>query len=130
MHKAKAFFFICAGIFLLALSYHLGAQSAAAQAGGQYRVVGWGDKMFVVSGGTLYALWGGGGRAGWVVWSTNAPVSDSEIAYYDGGRIVTTSGDGWAYAGTAGWVNCGAVPGSPTPAQRISIGQLKAKYAR
>lgn len=28
---AKRFFFVCAGIFLLALSYHLGARSATAQ---------------------------------------------------------------------------------------------------
>jgi hypothetical protein len=31
MQKAKAFFLIAAGIFLLALAYHFGAQSAAAQ---------------------------------------------------------------------------------------------------
>lgn len=33
MRKAKAFFYVCAGVFLLALSWHLGAQSARAQAG-------------------------------------------------------------------------------------------------
>ena len=33
MQKAKAFFLVCAGCFLLALSYHLGARSATAQAG-------------------------------------------------------------------------------------------------
>ena len=32
MQRARAFFFVCAGIFLLALSYHLGAEAAAAQA--------------------------------------------------------------------------------------------------
>src|SRR5262249_33696920 len=34
MQRAKAFFYVCAGIFLLALSYHLGARSAVAQAPG------------------------------------------------------------------------------------------------
>jgi hypothetical protein len=29
---AKKFFYVCAGLFLLALTYHLGAQSAIAQA--------------------------------------------------------------------------------------------------
>jgi len=29
---AKRFFYVCAGLFLLALSYHLGARSASAQA--------------------------------------------------------------------------------------------------
>ena len=33
MHKARAFFYVCAGLFLLALSYHLGARSAGAQQG-------------------------------------------------------------------------------------------------
>jgi hypothetical protein len=31
---AKRFFYVCAGIFLLALTYHLGARSAGAQASG------------------------------------------------------------------------------------------------
>src|SRR5688572_25515769 len=31
---AKKFFFVCAGIFLLALTYHLGARSAGAQGPG------------------------------------------------------------------------------------------------
>jgi len=31
MHRARAFFFICAGIFLLALAYHLGASGAEGQ---------------------------------------------------------------------------------------------------
>jgi len=34
MPKARAFFYVCAGLFLLALSYHLGARSATAQAPG------------------------------------------------------------------------------------------------
>jgi len=31
MQRAKAFFYVCVGLFLLALSYHLGAQGAQAQ---------------------------------------------------------------------------------------------------
>jgi len=34
MQRAKAFFFVCAGMFLLALAYHLGATSATAQLAG------------------------------------------------------------------------------------------------
>jgi tRNA 2-thiouridine synthesizing protein D len=33
MHKARTFFFVCAGLLCLALAYHLGARSAVAQAG-------------------------------------------------------------------------------------------------
>ena len=32
MYRVKAFFYVCAGLFLLALAYHLGARSAGAQA--------------------------------------------------------------------------------------------------
>ncbi len=32
--RARSFFYVAAGIFLLALSYHLGARSAGAQASG------------------------------------------------------------------------------------------------
>lgn len=46
---AKRFFYVCAGILLLALAYHLGAQSATAQAGAQ--VPG-----FAVNGGYCYVL--------------------------------------------------------------------------
>jgi hypothetical protein len=35
MHKARSFFFVCAGIFLLALAYHFGARSAHGQGGPQ-----------------------------------------------------------------------------------------------
>jgi hypothetical protein len=34
MHKARAFFFVCAGILCLMVAYHLGARSAGAQAAG------------------------------------------------------------------------------------------------
>ena len=39
MHKARAFFYVCAGIFLLALAYHLGARTATAQVGSSNPVV-------------------------------------------------------------------------------------------
>jgi hypothetical protein len=37
---ARKFFYVCAGVFLLALSYHLGASSALAQAPGNPIVAG------------------------------------------------------------------------------------------
>jgi hypothetical protein len=35
MHRARSFFYVAAGVFLLALSYHLGARTAGAQASQQ-----------------------------------------------------------------------------------------------
>jgi len=46
MHKARAFFFVCAGIFLLALAYRFGATTATAQAPGN-PVVAAGDSWTV-----------------------------------------------------------------------------------
>jgi hypothetical protein len=43
--RARAFFYVCGGIFLLALSYHLGARTATAQAPGNpvVGIGGWTD---------------------------------------------------------------------------------------
>ena len=41
MHRARTFFYVAAGIFLLALSYHLGARTATAQAPGNPVVGAW-----------------------------------------------------------------------------------------
>jgi hypothetical protein len=135
MHRAKAFFFACAGIFLLALAYHLGAQSATAQsgdsiegascAGGSYtacinRVV------WLVDGTGLHCI------------ATPVPGTSSVLSTAGGGSgavtsalVILSNGDcyWWPSNGTA-WVLYGsfAGAGSPVPAQRLSIGQLKAKY--
>src|SRR5689334_8624750 len=47
MHRARAFFYVCAGVFL---SYHLGAQRAEAQAGTK------GFSAFAASGTYLFLL--------------------------------------------------------------------------
>ncbi len=56
--RAKTFFYACAGIFLLALSYHLGARNAGAQAPGNPVVslgIGGGDSgVAITSSGDVY----------------------------------------------------------------------------
>ena len=86
---ASSHLFVCAGLFLLALSYHLGARSAGAQAPG------------------------------------NPVVAATDLWVY------TANGDGYYLVSTspAIWVYKGNVFSGSTPAQSISIGQLKAKYA-
>lgn len=66
---AKRFFYVCAGLFLLALSYHLGARSATAQAPSN-SVVGIETAMnsytnIVTANGDIYRIDGGttGGAA-------------------------------------------------------------------
>ena len=99
MRQAKAFLVVCAGLFLLALAYHLGARSAGAEVGGQ--IVGFtfttgSNAAVITANGDMYEC----AISGWQV------VPGSLIS----------AGNFWS--------------GSPTPAQSISIGQLKAKYAK
>jgi len=51
MQRARAFFFVCAGVFLLAAAYHLGATSATAQQGASVSGIGWdnGGKFAIVT---------------------------------------------------------------------------------
>jgi len=59
MHKARAFFYVSAGIFLLTLSYHLGARSAGAQAPGNAVVATFGNLGAVVTAnGDVYSALG------------------------------------------------------------------------
>ena len=65
---AKRFFYVCAGLFLLALSYHLGANSATAQAPGN-SVVGVESAMttyvnVVTANGDVYRVDAGQGGGG------------------------------------------------------------------
>ncbi len=100
MRKARAFFLVCAGIFLLALAYHLGARSAGAQAPGN-PVVG------------VTAIPAG---ASWELVAVTA----------NGDAYRNTSANGFlAWTPIAG-----VFGGGPTPAtSRPSWGQVKARYA-
>ena len=60
--RAKNFFYVCAGIFLLALSYHFGATSAGAQAPGNPVVSG--DQWVVFSANGDYFVRDGIGLSG------------------------------------------------------------------
>lgn len=59
MNRARAFFYACAGVFLLALSYHFGAQTAGAQSGQQLVDIAWrradGYAYAVSTTGAIYA---------------------------------------------------------------------------
>ena len=144
MHKARAFFFICAGLFLLALAYHLGARSAKAQAGScivagsiapyRYSVVSWhvvaanSSRMVYYNG----AVVGGGPVPG------SSPIvavgADEQGDIPGGSSVGVILDDGSFYGETPDnpswqYISNTQAGCAPTPAQGISIGQLKAKYA-
>jgi hypothetical protein len=142
MHKARAFFFVCAGLFLLALAYHLGATSAKAQVG--TRMVGidimgsWPGRIAIDESGQLYEEHNiGSGR-----WTATFQLAGRPVALTtrnDDGNLVWVLMDNGDLYEANGSVTGGWPPqfvynicniSDPTPAQSISIGQLKAKYAR
>ena len=126
MDRARSFFIVCLGILCSVATYQLGATSAKAQAPSGIRVLA--GNSFVLSGGTVYRL---DTTSGWFVVAELPPVPPTDLMYYDGWTAVTVQGEGWHCdsPGQTSWRSLGMVPGGPTPAQGMSIGQLKAKYA-
>jgi len=144
MHKARAFFFVCAGLLCLATAYHLGARSAGAQLGGgtiaAAQCTSW-DIQSVYSRATVacvnrtvyfYADNNPQGLRTYPGVPGTDPVVAVGLAAYNmmamlsNGDTYSTSlnGDGtWEFV-------CNTVGGTPTPTVSQSTwGQLKAKYA-
>ena len=57
---------------------------------------------------------------------TLPPIDVATIAYYDGQRVITDSGEGWGKVGGV-WTDLGSIPG--TPVAKTSWGELKVRYA-
>lgn len=135
---AKRFFFACAGLFLLALSYHLGASTATAQAGSPSIVgVAWrladGHAYAAASDGSIFAT--PGYCAAWTrVGQLPAGEVPTEVLDGDvGGSMDVMCASGNAYTVTGsfpsiGLVLCSSIYSSPTPATRSTWGNLKARY--
>jgi len=137
MQRAKAFFFVCAGVFLLALAYHFGALNARAQGTGQFVGV-------TRLGGAGFYGWAVIDRSGQVyeergdqVWHPAWSVPGVPVAIYsspaDGRQVFVLLENGDIYFGhsTNGpWppVFFGNILGAPTPLQRSTFGSLKAHY--
>lgn len=142
MPNARAFFFVCAGILLLVLTYHFGASSAGAQSPAAPEIAvlsgSLGDNEYLplptYRDGTAALP----SECRWIVSPghinmtryTN-PVLGCEVRDDVGGILLDTlTPDDDMDRSRANYMIV-AVRGSaaPTPAQGISIGQLKAKYA-
>jgi len=105
MHKARSFFFVCAGIFLLALAFHLGAMTATAQSGSI--VTGFAASPGNDCGSVFWAMTQNGDIFGRTL--TTGPCGSSAGPLYHIGNF-------WS--------------GSPTPATQETWGQLKSRYRR
>ena len=102
MHKARAFFYVAAGIFLLALSYHLGARNAGAQVGSIVGISTSGPRMTATCFTAVHVVTATGDLYERLV--CNGQLVES----------VTYIGNFWS--------------GGPTPAQQESWGALKSRY--
>ena len=96
---ARKFFYVCAGLFLLALTYHLGARRAGAQVSNTVAAIAWdspASQLVVVN------QFGD-------VWTQD--------------RVTTP----WRFAGPLVYVG-NLFAGGPTPVQQETWGKLKARY--
>ena len=132
MHKARAFFYVCAGIFLLALSYHLGATTALGQSstidgavlnsgiftGAVGRTFYWRNRC----NDELHEVPAIPGTSKIV--ATASAGSNCGGGYY---QAVLENGDCYGSDGSS-WLYVGNVLGGLTPAQRETWGAMKSRY--
>ena len=140
---AKKFFYVCSGICLLALSYHLGAGSARAQVGfgltsatvqeheGYFAAVG-ADRVPHIanrSGSNSAALDG-------VATMAPVPGTAEVIAVHRTGistpsaYAILSNGDVYCSLDGFGWTFSGNLTGAATPVTSTSWGKVKADYRK
>jgi len=123
---ARKFFYVCAGLFLLTLAYHLGATSAQAQFVVDGASVGGDGIPSAAVGRTLYV-----GVSGTPV-PVPIPGTSRVIATSDAnqGFVLLENGDVFNWQGeNNGWVPFRNLFGGATPALHESWGSLKSRYA-
>jgi hypothetical protein len=126
---AKKFFYVCAGLLCLALSFQFGAQSAVGQSTPVIEAVDCGS-------GTVSAIVNGvweqvDPTTGAIRQSAPVPVAGQVIATGSSyGVIVYENGDIYQWGGgpIAGWTRTGNLVSGPTPAKAESFGSVKARY--
>jgi len=132
MQRAKGFFFVCAGVFLLALSYHLAASSASAQIGALVQgasIQSIAPYTFPRATACVNRVWRWMGESGGLhTGSVPVPGAAPIVATDPYGTVILENGDWLKFDGSS-WVLIGnLVGGGPIPAKQESWGQLKARY--
>lgn len=132
MNRARSFFFVCLGVLCLAITYHLGARSAGAQSGTIDAGNVWycsADCAAAVIGRTYY-------RDGAPIPNGPIPGTAPVVAVGVGSNgcpaVMLANGDIYRThpTSTGPWTFDGNAVGNATPAQSISVGRLKATYAK
>jgi len=125
--RAKSFFYVCAGLFLLALGYHFGAGSARAEYANGYffGATHSGSVRVAAVDGRVWSLGGAGGS--WMQ-IASVPQTYGAIAAFDGWWVLTTTGYVWEYNSDGTWHGAGYAPVGATAARQESFGAVKARY--
>lgn len=139
MHRARAFFYVCAGLFLLALSYHLGARSATAQGGMLVEAADVNGPITAVSGRMLYyhggvqttvapsAIPGSSPVVAAGSVSYNSPQQAVAAVLENGDVYEAPDGPVEGFGDVGSWSYAGSLFGA-TPAQRETFGAMKSRY--
>lgn len=128
---AKRFFYVAAGLFLLAAAYHLGAERARAD---------WTPGGLIV-GTDGFRVWDSNGAC-WVpapgTWlredlrhlPPDVPVGSVKLFGGDGGGtiLVTSDDEVWRGNGGDGWTRMSPYPGGPVSVPSQSFGRTKAAF--
>ena len=128
MHKARAFFYVAAGVFLLALSYNLGARNAAAQVGFEAPEWDYGIVTIVQGRTVIIGRPSAAAASGLDLEVLPEPPGTGQIVSASGleRRVLLDNCDVYQWYG--GWVFKGNMLSGPTPAARESFGALKSRY--
>ena len=134
---AKRFFYVCAGMLMLALAFHLGATSAQSQSANKLVDVAWrrsdGFAYAVTSAGEI---WANPGNCGSFIRVGQMPAGCVPVTVLDGdvgGSLDIGCENGQFYTVVGAVPNvqlqlCSSIFGGPTPITSQSFGALKAKY--
>ena len=123
---ARKFCYICAGMLMLALSYHVGANTATAQVAGTFECASYsGNAAWAVAGHHLYFL----NNSHPAAFVDYGPLPNATRAVACGPLgVVLEDGSVWQSI-TGEWLQFGQFPFSgPVPTQQQSWGQLKSRY--
>ena len=131
---ARQFFYVCAGMFLLVLSYQLGAATATAQLGPLLEgasIQAVQDNTFPRASGCVNRIWRWMGESGGTPIEYPFPVPGTSriVATDPNGLVLLENGD-WYKGVSGGWALIGNLAGGgPTHSLHESWGQLKSRYA-
>jgi len=136
MKQAKVFFLICGGIMMLTVALKVGTEPAWADydPGTPGPAIAMSGGRVLLENGESWWAWDPDSYVpGWTrVEDYDSPIPVSEIYFYDGEAILSTSGKLWIYYQPdwpdGEWMNMGVPP--ETPAAGTSWSRLKSQFGR